>query len=78
MLNERTQEKRFHEMILKGNCSNFSKYPPDFSLQLIATKPSGMWDTRFPVEYKEKYGEDLPLNYGEMLQTWTDIIRIEQ
>ncbi|XP_064652910.1 tudor domain-containing protein 7-like isoform X2 [Lineus longissimus] len=45
---------------------------------LIATKPSGMWNTRFPIEYKEKYGENLPSNYGELLKSWDDIIRIEE
>ena len=49
----------------------------NFSFQLIATKPSGMWNTRFPIEYKEKYGEDLPQNYTKLLETWTDIIKIE-
>ncbi|CAG2216194.1 TDRD1_4_6_7 [Mytilus edulis] len=45
--------------------------------QILESKPNGLWSTRFPVEYKERFQEDPPGNLLELVKAWKDLSRVE-
>ncbi|XP_070208882.1 tudor domain-containing protein 7B-like isoform X2 [Littorina saxatilis] len=45
--------------------------------KLLKIYPQGLWSTRFTVLYNEEFRQEPPSNLMDIVQTWTDIIRIE-
>lgn len=44
---------------------------------LVADRINGLWVKRLPIEYKEKYNEELPDDIEDYLPKWDDVVTVE-
>ncbi|XP_060571770.1 tudor domain-containing protein 7-like isoform X2 [Ruditapes philippinarum] len=45
--------------------------------EMLEKKKNGLWGTRIPHEYKEKYNEDPPAELMKLVKSWRDIAKVE-
>ena len=46
-------------------------------IQILSNRRNGLWGTRIPHEYKEKYKDEPPPDLLDMIKQWNDIARVE-
>ncbi|KAL4217941.1 Tudor domain-containing protein 7 [Mactra antiquata] len=45
--------------------------------EILENKTNGLWNTRIPHLYKEKYNEEPPPDLLDLIKSWSDIARVE-
>lgn len=45
--------------------------------EILHNKKNGLWGTRIPFEYKERYKEEPPGKLLELIKSWKDVARVE-
>lgn len=77
LLNESPVPTSGQNIISPDNHSDSNQTVKSRVKQILESKPNGLWSTRFPVEYKERFQEDPPGNLLELVKAWKDLSRVE-
>ncbi|XP_052085728.1 tudor domain-containing protein 7B-like isoform X29 [Mytilus californianus] len=77
LLNESPVPTSGQNIISPDNHSDSNQAVRSRVKQILESKPNGLWSTRFPVIYKERFQEDPPGNLLELVKAWKDLSRVE-